>query len=612
MSVYVKQISELPIVEEINGSENIIVNDNGETKQLPINKVSPQNIKKEQLSDELLNYLATKEDAWPSDLPKPSVGGYGYTEQGEQTVITWDGDTSGKETLMGSMYLIESVKAPSADEIVGAIIDFANGDTISVASADIQVIDDTTFGIDNGTRVVCIVATQDSDMGGMAVSKGVYFFKEGVDYITSLTYGTPDTVHKIDEKYLPASGGAGLPNVSGSGKALVSINGEWKETEGYGYTSIQNTTVVDNETVTTQDSGMPGIAMGFVDAVVPGYGETKYTVTFDGREYECISKIAESDGGFFSPVMLGAELDFETGDVDFSDYPFVIIPNYPITESHTTCMVATENPGEYVITIKVDVPTYTPIDPKLLPVATDSTPGISTTNCKYIDLTVGFTNEDLTQLRRELDAHPEWTYLVDRGRGHYERFWRISPNWGSLYLYGSPYDYTLYELGDDGTLDLDNPRSKYDSISIGQNLHLSSNDSQYAADCRLSNDGVIHNVSWGIAQQLPSYRALRLETESMIHDINLNVSGCVQAKRTIFHNWTRGGSQHFHDMYIDEDDQLCLDYYENRTAAPKACYTIPVIKEKCFIMPSSTPGSTKKFKITVDDSGTISATEVTE
>ena len=33
---------------------------------------------------------------------------------------------------------------------------------------------------------------------------------------------------------------------------------------------------------------------------------------------------------------------------------------------------------------------------------------------------------------------------------------------------------------------------------------------------------------------------------------------------------------------------------------------------KAFIVPSSTSGSTKKFKITVDDSGTISATEVTQ
>ena len=34
-------------------------------------------------------------------------------------------------------------------------------------------------------------------------------------------------------------------------------------------------------------------------------------------------------------------------------------------------------------------------------------------------------------------------------------------------------------------------------------------------------------------------------------------------------------------------------------------------KDACLVLPSSTPNSTKKFKITVDDSGTISATEVT-
>ena len=31
-----------------------------------------------------------------------------------------------------------------------------------------------------------------------------------------------------------------------------------------------------------------------------------------------------------------------------------------------------------------------------------------------------------------------------------------------------------------------------------------------------------------------------------------------------------------------------------------------------YIIPSSTAGSTKKFKITVDDNGTLTATEVTE
>ena len=38
---------------------------------------------------------------------------------------------------------------------------------------------------------------------------------------------------------------------------------------------------------------------------------------------------------------------------------------------------------------------------------------------------------------------------------------------------------------------------------------------------------------------------------------------------------------------------------------------VEITKYACFVLPSSTSGSTKKFKITVDDSGTISATEVT-
>lgn len=38
---------------------------------------------------------------------------------------------------------------------------------------------------------------------------------------------------------------------------------------------------------------------------------------------------------------------------------------------------------------------------------------------------------------------------------------------------------------------------------------------------------------------------------------------------------------------------------------------VPSASEKCMYMRSSTSGSTKKFKITVDDSGTLSATEVT-
>ena len=38
---------------------------------------------------------------------------------------------------------------------------------------------------------------------------------------------------------------------------------------------------------------------------------------------------------------------------------------------------------------------------------------------------------------------------------------------------------------------------------------------------------------------------------------------------------------------------------------------VEITKNACFVLPSSTSGSTKKFKITVDDSGALTAKEIT-
>lgn len=64
-------------------------------------------------------------------------------------------------------------------------------------------------------------------------------------------------------------------------------------------------------------------------------------------------------------------------------------------------------------------------------------------------------------------------------------------------------------------------------------------------------------------------------------------------------------------MYMDSDgDKLMLEKYENRTSTPELAYQIPLMLDNGLVINSSTPGSNKKFRITVDDSGAISATEV--
>ena len=57
-------------------------------------------------------------------------------------------------------------------------------------------------------------------------------------------------------------------------------------------------------------------------------------------------------------------------------------------------------------------------------------------------------------------------------------------------------------------------------------------------------------------------------------------------------------------MVIRETEIATLNGYVNSVIDD-------AIENHEYIIPSSTEGSTKKFKITVDDSGTISATEVT-
>lgn len=53
------------------------------------------------------------------------------------------------------------------------------------------------------------------------------------------------------------------------------------------------------------------------------------------------------------------------------------------------------------------------------------------------------------------------------------------------------------------------------------------------------------------------------------------------------------------------------DYYTMAETGETVDAAVQAVKSGKFVIPSSTSGSTKKFKLTVDDTGTVSATEVT-
>lgn len=136
-----------------------------------------------------------------------STGGIGWTESGEQTTITWDGDTEGRESIDGQYYKVSGDVVTEAD-VIGAQyhIDSLSSDTFTITEE--SIISASALGIDGFATCpfepdtpFIVFVTSDSE----TATKGVYFIIDG-DYISSLTYEKGGTIHKIDEKYLPESG----------------------------------------------------------------------------------------------------------------------------------------------------------------------------------------------------------------------------------------------------------------------------------------------------------------------------------------------------------------------------------------------------------------------
>lgn len=137
--------------------------------------------------------IARKSDVTWENLSDKPFGESGAT-------IEWDGSTEGRETAeLNNVYYKVSDKTLSIDEIIGASI--TAGD-----SSDPLIIDSSNIvtyqGIDvfeialNGHGLVLVVGSNIEN----GPTKGVYFYKDIMRYISSLTYSSTKT---IDPKFLP-------------------------------------------------------------------------------------------------------------------------------------------------------------------------------------------------------------------------------------------------------------------------------------------------------------------------------------------------------------------------------------------------------------------------
>ena len=142
------------------------------------------------------------------------TGGFGYTEHGNQAVITWDGNTEGKQMVSISdeikLYKIAEF-TPTTDEVIGGVIYTKSGNdgtfSTEITADSIVPMSEQVYQINGYGQNRVVVALEYSEIATLKFERGVYFNKSGrgtsSKYIKSITYGTPDTVHKIDKKYVP-------------------------------------------------------------------------------------------------------------------------------------------------------------------------------------------------------------------------------------------------------------------------------------------------------------------------------------------------------------------------------------------------------------------------
>lgn len=168
--------------------------------------------------------------SWNDLVDKP------FYEEGEQTTITWDGNTEGRDSLVADfMFNVSFYKVsdllPTKDELIGATVTLDTTTTITESSFAMA---DENATIAEAFIVVYGTAFSFNSAEYTVPSPGIYFPNMGNTYTTLLAYGSSSIV-QLDEKFIPDTIArirdlpVGLPDVTtaDNGKVLMVVDGTW-------------------------------------------------------------------------------------------------------------------------------------------------------------------------------------------------------------------------------------------------------------------------------------------------------------------------------------------------------------------------------------------------
>lgn len=288
--------------------------------------------------------------------------------------------------------------------------------------------------------------------------------------------------------------------------------------------------------------------------------EQTYTVVWDGVEYSCVGHAIEGGSYIGNPAAFGLESTSE---------PFLYVPR------EGNMWLSYDTATTHTIKVTTIATVYQTIDENFLP--------LPPRQVRNLDTHKSYSTEEVEEIYQSVrDGAAIYLTYGDVITGI-----SYNPIGGFTYVLPSGQQYTIRPV--DGVWDFANAETTYMDSVIFRATY-----SDYANIACNRNEGV-----GGIQGQ---------EYEL----INTNMSGfCgkyIQADNVVL---KLVNAPYY--LFISANENGDIEIKKRASGSTSGGETTTLFKngDDSMILKSSTEGSTKKFKITVDDSGTISATEVT-
>lgn len=337
----------------------------------------------------------------------------------------------------------------------------------------------------------------------------------------------------------------------------------------------------------------------------------EYKVVFDGIESVLVCKDLNEGRNPSIPYIGNPKI--LSGDTDTGEDFCLVIADAPMIISYV-------EGDSHQITLGSNSVVYKELDRNFLPKASNTSPGITLSPFRVIYRDVAYTEDEITAFHNSISTLPASILFIaysNREGAIYEQIKDVK--------YGNRYDDNLishkcgvitqmdgsereYLASEDGTVtfDIGNGKEKYPNIVNCKELYSTKLNLNFK-----SSDGMSSTTIEGKSTGLYGDTKKKLYTNTVFSG-NLIIDGALQSKNLIIKKLdVNDNTVGYAVIKINkEDGNLVLSNHNVGIFTPNKTRKIFLDEDKEFILTSSTEGSTKKFKVTVDDSGTLTTTEI--